>query len=191
MRVWKPWRCLCLGFVLQMTITFFPRLTTLQSLHNRLTDDRTFIVTHQPAHRTTPIKASGGGGNWGSAQASSLCQLIIKQFRIWPNLAQPQRSGEMRNACVSREAARHPHILTCSQLPPAVCARVELHPGCRTVPVIMRVKVGVAVLFALAVYTVMLSKCLECCSHLFTSRCALERMPLSPPPSGRDGLTCY
>ena len=57
MRVWKPWRCLCLGFVLQMTITFFPRLTTLQSLHNRLTDDRTFIVTHQPAHRTTPIKA--------------------------------------------------------------------------------------------------------------------------------------
>jgi len=39
----NPWRCLCLGFRLQVTYRRFLRFTTRQSLHKRRTADLTRI----------------------------------------------------------------------------------------------------------------------------------------------------
>ena len=40
----NPWRCLCLGFRLQVTYRRFLRFTTRQSLHKRRTADLTRIL---------------------------------------------------------------------------------------------------------------------------------------------------
>lgn len=45
-----PWRCLCLGFLLQMTITTWWRRITLHPSQRGLTDARTFTCASLPAY---------------------------------------------------------------------------------------------------------------------------------------------